>query len=168
MNFATTQFTPRSCVKISDSFWNPRSASSSHTISHWSLIAARTRSEYGSLSTDSQPSLKHLCHTFIHAVLTALSLKAFWIIQIGMFKLNAKFDADHCSACSVILNATATQCTCSVNGVYHPTDEYSEVVTVHAYSSPLSLAARLHQCCTNHSHYINNSWEFFQTDLVHI
>ena len=30
----------------------------------------------------------------------------------------------------------------------------------HAHSSPLSLAARLHRSCTNHSCYINNGWAF--------
>ena len=30
----------------------------------------------------------------------------------------------------------------------------------HTHSSPLSLAARLHRCCTNHSCYINNGWTF--------
>ena len=30
----------------------------------------------------------------------------------------------------------------------------------HAHSSPLSLAVRLHQCCTIHSHYINRGWTF--------
>ena len=29
-----------------------------------------------------------------------------------------------------------------------------------AHSSPLSLAARLPQCCANNSHYINNGWTF--------
>ena len=33
----------------------------------------------------------------------------------GMFKFNAKFDAD-----SVILNVMTTQYTCSLNGAYHP------------------------------------------------
>ena len=28
----------------------------------------------------------------------------------------------------------------------------------HAHSSPLALAARLHRCWANHSHYINNGW----------
>ena len=38
----------------------------------------------------------------------------------------------------------------------------------HAHSSPLSLAARLHQCHANHSHYINNGWTFSrQTLYVH-
>ena len=37
----------------------------------------------------------------------------------GMFKLNTKFDADSLLY-SVILNVTATQYTCSLNGIYHP------------------------------------------------
>ena len=47
MHFATTHFTPRSCVKILDMvvFGIPRSAPSSHTVGGRSLwIAARTRS----------------------------------------------------------------------------------------------------------------------------
>ena len=35
----------------------------------------------------------------------------------------------------------------------------------HAYSSPLSLAARWHQCHTNCSHYINNGWTFSRQTL---
>ena len=31
---------------------------------------------------------------------------------------------------------------------------------MHVHSSPLSLAARLHQGCTNGSHFINNGWTF--------
>ena len=38
-----------------------------------------------------------------------------------MFKLNAKLDADSLLY-SVILNVMATQHTCSLNGVYWPTD----------------------------------------------
>ena len=30
----------------------------------------------------------------------------------------------------------------------------------HAHSSPLSLAARLHQCHSNPYHYFNNGWAF--------
>ena len=33
-------------------------------------------------------------------------------------------------------------------------------LSTQADSSPLSLAARLHRCHTNHSHYINNGWTF--------
>ena len=77
------------------SFGMPRSAPSSPTVScRYLLTAAHTRStfsgvllvaglpEHASLSTDSQPSLKHLCHIFICAPLTTLSPKAFWIIRI--------------------------------------------------------------------------------------
>ena len=38
----------------------------------------------------------------------------------GMFKLNTKFDTDLCYTCSVILNATYTQYTSSLSGIYHP------------------------------------------------
>ena len=40
-----------------------------------------------------------------------------------MFKLNTKFEnlmQICCSTCSVILNAMATQYTCSLNSIYHP------------------------------------------------
>ena len=118
-------------------FWNPhRSASGSHTVSHQSLlIAARTCStfsavllvvdlpEHESLSTDSQPSLKHLCHSFICAALIASALKAFWIIWIVSMEeclsLMQNLIQICCSICSVILNAMATQYTFLVNSVYH-------------------------------------------------
>ena len=121
----------RSCIQIS------RSASSSHTVkSAILLIASRTRStfsgvllvagppECGSISTDSQPSLKHLCHTFICAALIVSFPKAFWIIWmvsvVELSSLMQNFMRIHCSTHSVILNVTATQHTCSINGVYHP------------------------------------------------
>ena len=96
-NFPMTCFMPRPCVKISDAvvFGMPRSDSGSHTVSCQSwMIAACTHStfsgvllvaglpECGSLSTDSQPSLKHLCHTFTCTAFIASSPKSFWIIQI--------------------------------------------------------------------------------------
>ena len=37
----------------------------------------------------------------------------------------------------------------------------------HTHSSPLSLAASLHWCCANLSHYTNNGWTFFRTDLIY-
>ena len=36
----------------------------------------------------------------------------------------------------------------------------------HVHSSPHSLDARLHRCCTNHSHYINNSWTFLDRPRI--
>ena len=91
-HFAPTCFMSRPCTKISDIvvFGAPRSASSSHTARVRSLLtAACTRSTFsgvllvaglpgrGSLSADSRPYLKHLCHTLIFAAHLALSPKAF-------------------------------------------------------------------------------------------
>ena len=138
MNFCHDKFMPRSCVKISDTvFWIPRSASSFCIVSHRSLlIASRTCStfsgvllvagplECGSVSTDSQPSLKHLWHTVICTALIASSPKAFWITQIVFVEECSSSMLNlmqiHCSTRSVILSVTATQCTCSLNGIYHP------------------------------------------------
>ena len=64
-----------------------------------------------------------------------------------MFKLNAKFDADSWLY-QLILNVTATQYTCSVNGGYsfQLTTTVKSSLFMHVHSNPLSLAARLHQC----------------------
>ena len=139
LNFATTHFMPRSCIKTSDTvvLGIPWSASSSCTVSHRSLlIAACTHSafsgvlllgglpECASFSADSQAPLKHLCHTFICTALIALSLKAFWIIWIvsteECLSLMQNWMQIHCSACPVILNVMAAEYTSSLNGVYHP------------------------------------------------
>ena len=139
MNFAITHFMLISYVKISDTvvFGSPRSASSSCTVSHWSLlIAACTHStfsgvllvpglpEHGSLSTLSWPSLRHLCHTFICTELIALSLKAcriIWIVSVEKCSsLMQNLMQIHCSTCSVILNVMATQYTCSLSSLYRP------------------------------------------------
>ena len=64
----------------------------------------------------------------------------------GMFKLNAKFDADLLFYLSVISNVTATQYTCSLNCVYPHSPLTGTVKTslfTYAHSSPLSLAARV-------------------------
>ena len=67
----------------------------------------------------------------------------------------------YCSTCSVIFNVTATQYTCSLKCLLPPlTSTVKSSLFTHAHSSPLSLAARLHQCCTNCSHYINNGQTF--------
>ena len=80
----------------------------------------------------------------------------------GTFKLNTKFDADNCSTHSVILNVMATQYTLTQWHLWPPlTSTVKSSLFTHAHSNPLSLAARLHWCHTNCSHYINNGWSFF-------
>ena len=68
----------------------------------------------------------------------------------------------YCSTHSDILNVTATQYTCSLNGIYCPllTSTVKLLLFTLAYSSPLSLAARLYRCHINCSHYINSGWTF--------
>ena len=79
-----------------------------------------------------------------------------------MFKLNAKSDADsllyllshfECDGHTVLLlNLTASTAPL--------TSPVKSSLFTHAHSSPLSLAARLHQCRANHSCYTNNGWTF--------
>ena len=169
-------FHPRPYIKISDTvvFGIPRSASSSHTVGRQSLlIAACTHStfsgvllvgglpEHGSLSTDSWPSLKCLYHTFICTALIASSLKAFWIIQI--------VSTEGCSSLmqslllySVILFVTATQYTCSLNGIYqtHWLVQWSRHcshmrIPVHSPWLPGYINVAAHR-----SHYVNNGCTF--------
>ena len=85
----------------------------------------------------------------------------------GIFKLNTKFDAD-LLLYSVILNATATQYTCSLNGIYCPHwlvlwSRHCSHMCIPVPS--LWLAARLHQWSANHSLYINNGWTFSRQTL---
>ena len=88
-----------------------------------------------------------------------------------MFKLNTKFDADsfcfsfsHFQCDGHTVHMLTQQCL--------PPPMTSTVklsLITHTCSSPLSLAARLHQCHANHSCYLNNSWTFFgQTLYIHI
>ena len=164
-NFATTHFMPRSCVKISDAvvFGIPTSASSSRTVSLWSLlIAAHTRStfsgvllvagllECGSLSTDSWVSLKYLFHTFICTTLIASSLNAFWIIRIVSVEQCLSLMQHWCRFVALLTQSflmqrphrTHAHSTASAT----PTDEVKLSLFMHVHSSPLSLIARLHWC----------------------
>ena len=99
----------------------------------------------------------------------------FWIIPIVSAEecpsLTQNLMQIHCSTHSVILNANVTQYTCSLNGIYHPhwLVQWSKwSLFMHVHSSPLSLAARLHQCCENCSCYINSGWTSSgQTSYTH-
>ena len=80
----------------------------------------------------------------------------------GMFKLNAKFDAD-----SLFYLLSHFECdghTLHMLTQWCPPPSLTSTVTsslfTHAYSSPLSLATRLHRCHANHSLYINSGWIF--------
>ena len=80
----------------------------------------------------------------------------------GMSQLKANFDADSLLyllrhfECDGHTGHTLTQ--------LHPLPPLTSTVKsslfMHVDSSPLSLAARLHGCLTNHSCYINNDWTF--------
>uniref|UniRef100_K9IY15 Uncharacterized protein n=1 Tax=Desmodus rotundus TaxID=9430 RepID=K9IY15_DESRO len=59
-----------------------------------------------------------------------------------------------CSTRSVILNATATHMLTQQHLPPRLTSTVKSSLFTHAHSSPLSLAARLHQCCVNHC--VNN------------
>ena len=97
---------------------------------------------------------------------------AFWITQFarGTFKLNAKFDAD-------LLLYLLIHFECDGHTVHKLnqwrlspplTSTVKWSLFTHAHSSPLSLAAKLHGCHTNLSHYVNNGWTFSQQTLSHI
>ena len=90
---------------------------------------------------------------------------AFWIIQIvskeECSSLTQNLMQIRCSTHSVILNAMATQHTCSLSSIYHPHWlVHWSCHCSHTHSSPLSLPARLHWCHANHSHYIKSGWTF--------
>ena len=103
-----------------------------HTVLRSLLIAAHTHSTFsGVLLVQAflwitfncgSPSLKCLCHTFICTALTASSPKAVWIIWIVSTEecsiLMQNLVQIRCSTHLVILNVTATQYTCSFNGIY--------------------------------------------------
>ena len=79
-----------------------------------------------------------------------------------MFKLNAKFAAD-----SLFYSLSHFEC---YNCIEHMltqwhlppplTSTVKSSLFMHMHSNPLPLAARLHQCRTNCSCYINNGWRF--------
>ena len=170
---------PRSCIKISDTviFGTPRSASSSHTVSHQSLlIAALTHSTFsGVCCLQAFQNMDHkrflaifevFVPHFICAALTALSLKAFWIIQIVFMQeclsLMQNFMHIFCFLCSVILNVMVTQHTCPLNVIYHPHWRaqwscHCSRMSIPVHSPWLPGYINVAQ---NHSHYINNSWAF--------
>ena len=85
-----------------------------------------------------------------------------------MFKFNGKFDAD-----PLLYLLSHFDCEShTVHMLIHwhllapMTSTVKSSLFTLGHSSPLSLVARLHQRCGNHSHYINNGWTFFKTELI--
>ena len=85
----------------------------------------------------------------------------------GMFKLNAKFDAD-------LLLYSISHFECDGHTIYMLTHRHlpfpmtstvKASMFMHAHSSPLSLAARLHWCHASCSCHINNGWTFSRQTL---
>ena len=80
-----------------------------------------------------------------------------------MFKFNEKFDPD--SLLYLLSNFECDSHTVHMLTQWHlPPPSLTSTVKlslfIHEHSSSLSLAARLHQCCTNHSRYMNNGSTF--------
>ena len=76
----------------------------------------------------------------------------------GMFRLNTKFDADSLlySLSHFEYNSHTVHMLIQQHLPPPLTITVKSSLFTHAHSNPLSLAAKLHQCCTNCSHYINN------------
>ena len=84
-----------------------------------------------------------------------------------MFKPNTKSDAD-----SLLYSLSLFEChshiihTITQGCLLSPlTSTVKSSLCMHEHPSPPSLAARLCQCCTHHSHYINNGWTFSRATL---
>ena len=90
---------------------------------------------------------------------------AFWIIWIVSMEecssLMQNVMQIHCSTFCPFEWDSHTD-TCSLNSVYRfpLTSAVKLSSPTHARSSPLSLAARLNWCQTNHSRYTNHGWTF--------
>ena len=123
---------------------------------------SRTWLTFNRFSTIFEVFVPHFYLCCTHCIVPESLLNHSNCFHRGMFKLNPKSDVN-LLLYLIILNTTATQYTCSLNDVYHPplTSTVKSSLITHAHSSPLSLAARLHQCHANHSHYINNGWTFY-------
>ena len=137
-NFTTTHFILRSWIKISDTvvLGIPRSASSSHTVSCWSLLIAALTGQHSKAfcllqafqNVDHfQQILNHLWSIYTRFQFALLSLHhpqkpSVWIIWIISMEecsnLTQTLIQICCSTRSVILNVRVTWYTGSLSGVY--------------------------------------------------
>ena len=180
-----TCFMTQSYVKISDTvtFGIPTSASSSCTLSHQSVDcsqytstilrccaygrSSRTWITFKRFSTTLEvfvPSF-YLCCT--HYIIPQNFLNQPNSFHRVMFKPNAKSDID--SLLYLLCHFECDSHTVHMLTQQHLLPPLTSTMTlsllIHWHSSPLSLAARLHPCPTNCSHYINNSWTFSRQTL---
>ena len=164
MNFATTHFMPRSCVKISDIvvFGIPRSASSSLIVILRSLLLqlcifnilrcsaccrpSRMWITFNRVSTIFEAFVPHFYLHCTHCIVPKSLLNQPNRFLGGMFKLNAKFDVD-----SLLYLLSYLEChvhTVHMLTQWHllspPTGTVKSTLLRHLYSNPLSLGARLH------------------------
>ena len=85
----------------------------------------------------------------------------------GMFKLNTRFDADLLYLLSHFECDTHTVHMLTQQCLPLPlTSTVTSSLFTHAHSSPLALAARLHQCHSNRSCYVNYGWIFSRQWLI--
>ena len=80
----------------------------------------------------------------------------------GMFKLNAKFDAD-----PLLYSLSHFECDGHTVHIFTQqhlppplTSTVKSSLFTHVHLSSLSFASRIHQCHTNCYHFINNGWNF--------
>ena len=94
-------------------------------------LGCRETESPGWLDVSPKNSAQDVMHEQVHSCDEAANQQlpiaaAFWIIWIVSMEECSSFMQNLmqicCSACSVILNAMATQYSCSFNSVYHPTD----------------------------------------------
>ena len=87
----------------------------------------------------------------------------------GTFKLQAKFDTDSLfySLSHFEWDGHTVYMLTQWHLLFPLTSTVKSSLFMHVHSSPLSSAARLHQCCAIFFCYINNGWTFFRTDCIY-
>ena len=175
MNFATTCFMPRSCIKMSDivGFGIPSSGFSYCTVScgpYWLLPIYIQHSLVFCLVQafqnmgHFQQILNHLwsiCLCCIHCIVPEslnhpVSTEEYLSLMQNLTQIC-------CSTHSVILNRWPHSTHANSMKWRLPlllTSIVKVSLFTHAHSSWLSLVVRLHQCDVNDSHYFNNGWAF--------
>ena len=171
---------PRSYVKISDTvvFGIPRSASSSHTVSHWSVMivacpcqhsqvfcllqAFHTWTTFNRFSTMFEAFVQYFHLSFLIVSSHCIKWKPTWIIWIVSMEECSNLTQN---LMQIICIYMLSHFECNGHTVHMLTHQHlrppltstvKSSLFMHVHSSPLSL----HWCHANHSPYINNSWTF--------